>query len=105
VELLGPVAAAGATLTYRRLRELLGPHSVDGEQGRPDLASVLRAVSLAEENSGRGLLSAVVVRESGRPGGGWYRLAEEVGRDVRDPAAAWSAERQRLMTAYGGPGP
>ena len=107
LELLRPVAAAGGTVTYGELSQQFGPSAVDGAEGRPDLASVLRAVSLSEERAGRGLLSAVVVRPSGRPGGGWYRLAAEVGRDVTDPEACWAAERQRLVTAYGGgdPGP
>lgn len=101
MQLLRPVAAAGSTVTYGRLRELLGPSEVDGREGRPDLAALLRLVSLAEEEAGAGLLSAVVVRSSGRPGGGWYRLAGEVGRDVSDAEAAWSAERRRLQDAYG----
>lgn len=101
VELLRPVAAAGTTITYRQLSEQLGPDAVDGAEGRPDLVAVLREASLSEEASGRGLLSAVVVRPSGRPGGGWYRLAEQVGRDVSDPEAAWAAERRRLRAAYG----
>ena len=102
-DLLRTVAATGATVTYRELTTQLGPEAVDGKSGRPDLASVLRALSLSEEQAGRGLLSAVVVRPSGRPGEGWYRLAAEMGRDVSDPEAAWSAERRRLLTAQAGP--
>ena len=99
--LLGAVARAGATLTYAELRERLGvdvPH-----RGPRDLAALLRSASLAEERAGRGLISAVVVGPSGRPGAGWFRLAAETGRDVRDRDEAWRKERARL--AAGPPGP
>ena len=99
VELLRPVAATGATITYQELTDALGP-ALHDSAGRADLAALLRQVSLAEERAGRGLLSAVVVRASGRPGGGWYRLAAGEGRDVSDPERAWSAEMSRLRAAY-----
>jgi hypothetical protein len=91
VELLRELATAGRTITYEELRERLG---LEG-----DLVPVLRAVSIAEDEAGRGLLSAVVVQaQSGRPGAGWFRLAAERGRDVSDEDAAWQAER-RLLSA------
>lgn len=83
------VAAAGETITYDALRADLG---LEG-----DLVPALRALSEAEDDAGRGLLSAVVVRvDTGRPGAGWFRLAAERGRDVTDEDAAWHAERERL---------
>ena len=92
--LLVEVAGRGATVTYAEVRRSVGgdlPH-----RGDHDLAALLRAVSLAEEEAGRGLVSAVVVGPSGRPGAGWFRLAAERGRDVADREAAWHAERRRL---------
>ena len=83
-------------MTYEELSRQLEPDLLDGRDGRPDLAGLLRRVSMTEEQAGRGLLSAVVVRRSGRPGPGWYRLAAEVGRDVSDPERAWTAEVRRL---------
>jgi hypothetical protein len=99
--ILTEVARAGTTLTYAELRERLGvsvPH-----RGPRDLAALLRAASLAEEAAGRGLVSAVVVGPSGRPGAGWFRLAAEAGRDVGDRERAWRRERARLAGAPPGP--
>ena len=92
--ILRAVADRGATITYAELRQRLGgavPH-----RGPRDLAAVLRAASLAEEREGRGLVSAVVVGASGRPGAGWFRLAAEAGRDVGSEEDAWRRERARL---------
>jgi len=87
------IAAAGGTITYDALRREL---DLEG-----DIVPALRALSVAEDEAGRGLLTAVVVRpDTGRPGDGWFRLAAERGRDVRDREAAWQAERARLRSAY-----
>ena len=88
-DFLVSVAVRGETITYEQLRtqlELTG-----------DLVPILRALSEAEDDAGRGLLTAVVVRpDTLRPGAGWFRLAAERGRDVDDPEEAWRAERARL---------
>ena len=92
-DLLVDVAGGGATITYGEVRAALG---LTG-----DLAPVLRELSEAEDDAGRGLLTAVVVRDdTGRPGAGWFRLAAERGRDVEDPDAAWHAERARLQAEH-----
>ena len=88
------VAARGETITYDELRTDLG---LEG-----DIVPRLRALSVAEDDAGRGLLTAVVVRDdTGRPGAGWFRLAAERGRDVSDPVGAWQAERTRLHREHG----
>jgi hypothetical protein len=93
-ERLVEVAAAGATIGYDELRSEL---DLTG-----DLVPLLRALSEAEHDAGRGLLTAVVVRsDTGRPGAGWYRLAAERGRDVGDAEDAWQAERARLQREHG----
>jgi hypothetical protein len=86
------VAARGETITYDALRAELG---LDG-----DIVPALRALSETEDDAGRGLLTAVVVRaDTGRPGAGWFRLAADRGRDVTDEDACWRAERERLRDA------
>ena len=88
-DLLVSVAARGETITYDQVRARTG---LTG-----DLVPVLRALSEEEDEAGRGLLTAVVVRaDTGRPGTGWFRLAAERGRDVADPDKAWREERSRL---------
>jgi hypothetical protein len=89
------VAGRGETITYDELRSQLG---LTG-----DIVPALRALSEAEDDAGRGLLTAVVVRaDTGRPGHGWFRLAAERGRDVTQADAAWQAERARLRRLHGG---
>ena len=95
--LLREVARDGDTITYAQLRARLDVALP--RRGRHDLAALLRAVSIAEEREGRGLLSAVVVGPSGRPGTGWFRLAADMRRDVADREAAWHQERERLRDA------
>ena len=97
-QILRPVAAAGATIGYGEVRSSLSVFHLIPKSGPGDLASILRAASEAEEAAGVGLLSAVVVRASGLPGPGWFRLAAQHGRDVSDWEAAWQAERERLLT-------
>ncbi|HEX2383331.1 MAG TPA: hypothetical protein VHI95_11875 [Acidimicrobiales bacterium] len=94
-DVLVAVAARGGTITYAELRAQL---DLTG-----DIVPLLRALSEEEDDAGRGLLTAVVVRaDTGRPGAGWFRLAAERGRDVEDADAAWEAERARLTHLHGG---
>lgn len=87
------VAARGEVITYEQLRAELGLTA--------DLVPMLRALSEAEDDAGRGLLTAVVVRaDTGRPGAGWFRLAADRGRDTSDEDAAWHTERQRLAAEH-----
>jgi hypothetical protein len=94
-DLLADIAGRGETITYDDVRAQLDL--------RGDIVPDLRALSEAEDDAGRGLLTAVVVRaDTGRPGQGWFRLAAERGRDVTDPDAMWHAERSRLRSEHGG---
>lgn len=95
--ILAEVAASRSTITYEDLQARLGTRIPTG--GAHDLAALLRDASVASDDAGRGLVSAVVVRESGRPGGGWFRLAETRGRDVADPDAAWQTELERVWSS------
>jgi hypothetical protein len=105
-DLLAAVAAGGRTITYSELLDALDardPHL--RERAEVDLAPVLRAVSVAADESGRGLLSAVVVRaSSGLPGGGFFALAADRGRDVTDRPAAWKRELSQVHRAHSGGG-
>jgi hypothetical protein len=78
-------AARRTTLTYDELRLATGATG--------DLVPILRSISQSEEEAGRGLLTAVVVRsDTALPGRGWFRLAAEKGRDLSDPERCWGAE-------------
>ena len=92
-ERLVEVAGRGATITYDDVRAELG---LEG-----DLVPRLRALSTAEDDAGRGLLTAVVVRaDTGLPGKGWFELAAQRGRDTTDPVVVWNAERARLKREH-----
>ena len=91
--LLVEIAARGDTISYDDVRSELG---LSG-----DIVPLLRELSVDEDDAGRGLLSAVVVRpDTGRPGAGWFRLAADRGRDAAEPDRTWHAERARLREVH-----
>jgi hypothetical protein len=98
-------------LLVERLRAGLGPMTygdlvrellmVDLEAHDPRLNELLRQVSADEVAEGRGMLTAMVVlHDSQRPGSGFFVLARDLGRDVRDPDACWVAELNRLAEVW-----
>jgi hypothetical protein len=101
-EALVDVASRGATITYGELLAELERREPElARSAADDLAPVLRAVSTQEDDAGRGLLTAVVVRgNSGLPGGGFFRLAAERGRPDGERQAVWSAELARVHRAH-----
>jgi len=58
------------------------------------LAHLLDEISIEEDNSGRGILAAVVVSKSGdlHPFPGFSELAKSLGRDTSDIFACWVKE-------------
>ena len=65
------------------------------------LAHMLGEVSDDEDSAGRGMLSAYVVSaESGGPGGGFFELAEKLGRDVADRDKFWVEELHHVESAW-----
>ncbi|HET6794050.1 MAG TPA: hypothetical protein VFH45_06390 [Acidimicrobiales bacterium] len=95
-------ATGGRTLTYAELVDRVPALEGPTRSGR--LGAVLREISLAEDQAGRGLLSAVVVRSRGPriPSSGFFALAAELGRDTTDRQRCWAAERERVFSAYRG---
>lgn len=98
------IGAAGEQrlVTYDSLVAEVAPAGEGlAEMLRSRMADVLRAVSIESDQAGRGLLTAIVVRDdTGRPGRGFFRLAADRGRDVADEHVAWVAEVDRVFTAY-----
>lgn len=92
-DVLVDVARRAQTITYAQLLDRAG----DDVRAllRSDMARVLRRISIEEDDAGRGLLSALVVRDdTGRPGKGWFELAGQRGRPAAttDPERAWADE-------------
>jgi len=61
------------------------------------LYKILEEISIAEDKSGRGLLTALVVRkDTGLPGQGFFDLASSRGRDTTDKKKCWKDELKRV---------
>lgn len=61
----------------------------------------LGQLSWEEDAAGRGMITAIVVHKSDSlPGGGFFVLAERLGRDASDQLRFWSAEVQRVFTNW-----
>lgn len=96
--LLQDVARRRSTITYGDVRAAVRAPDVE-DRGEHDLAALLRAVSVRSDDAGQGLLSAVVVRADGLPGGGFFRLAADRGRVGTDPRALWRSEVAAVYAA------
>jgi len=78
---------------------------VGAPSGR-QLWDVLGAISTAEHEQGRPMLSAVVVGAHGQPGAGFFRLAGQLGRltdySPRAEREFWKAEVEAVYRAWQG---
>ena len=94
---LRAVARAGRTVTYNDLAAVVGLDMDDPAAAR-EVAGILRAISTAEHAAGRPLLSAVVVgAKTGRPGKGFFKLAQRLGRyDGAADRAFFAQELRRV---------
>lgn len=68
-----------------------------GEHMGAEIGKMLGEISEDEHLAGRPLLSAVAINTQNRPGGGFFTLASELGRQVGDQDTFWS---QELQAAY-----
>ena len=87
-------------ITYSELLENITVLQLDMERvdHRNIMAEMLGEISLAEDNAGRGMLSALVVHKSGdmEPGQGFFEYAESLGKDISDRLAFWAAEMGKV---------
>ena len=69
------------------------------------LFRLLDEISIPEDEAGRGLLAALVVRKTGdkMPGKGYFKFAESRGRDTTDPVACWAAELATVYESWSAP--
>src|SRR4051794_24677909 len=97
--LLVEIAEMETTATYS---EVVG--AIQAIKLEPDsyaLFQLLDEVSKAEDESGRGLLSAVVVRaDSNLPGTGFFELAKKSGRTFSDNVEFWVSELKRVYSFW-----
>ena len=97
---LRAVARAGQTVTYNDLAAVVGWDMDDPATARA-VAGSLRAISTAEHAAGRPLLSAVVVgAKTGRPGKGFFKLAQRLGRYDGAADGTFFAQELRRVHAH-----
>jgi hypothetical protein len=78
-------------LTRRISSVAFGPHDYSFHY-------LLYEISKEEDAAGRGMISALVVRqEDGLPGQGFFDLARELGRDVSDRIRCWNDETRIVL--------
>jgi hypothetical protein len=96
-EILRQRASRRETISYSDLSRELSAVKIGYHD--PDMDSLLIDVSTREHQSGRPLLSVVVVHKQGdmAPGKGFYELASSLGFDASDREAFWIAELNRTF--------
>ncbi len=64
------------------------------------LFKLLGEISREEDGAGRGMLSVIVVHKTGElkgyPGDGFFKLAEDLGRDISNMEKCWMEERNKV---------
>ena len=97
---LRAVARTGRTVTYNDLAAVAG-WDMDDPAAASEVAGILRAISTAEHEAGRPLLSAVVVgAKTERPGKGFFKLAQRLGRYDGGADGAFFAQELRRVHAH-----
>ena len=68
----------------------------------PRLPQFLAEISTEEARAGRGMITALVVNMDGkgRPGRGFFKLAQRLGYDVSDPENFWIEEVSRVFASW-----
>jgi len=66
------------------------------------LAAMLGEISSEEDAAKRGMLSVIVVHKSGdgRPGSGFFELAEDLGHDISDRDKFWVDEWNKVISYW-----
>jgi hypothetical protein len=102
-ERLKSTARAGKTTNYGALAPLAGLNMGQAADRRA-MGQILEEISVSENQAGRPMLSAVVVRaDSGDPGSGFYSLARRIGKFPGGDARQFHAEElQRVHTFWKG---
>ncbi len=93
------VAKAGQLISYSELSRKL--RAITFQPEGYDFHGLLGQLSEESDTDSKGMISALVVRmENGRPGTGFFTLGKELGRDVSDGDAFWTAELKSVYRAF-----
>ena len=90
-------------VTYQELADLVGLPLQGNYMGK-ELGHYTGEISREESEHGRPMLSAIVVGSSGKPGGGFFGLAKELGKltsdDPAEQNAFWEAEKRAVYETW-----
>lgn len=87
--------SSNPTITYSDLTKAITAISLDPHGTH--LTHLLDEISRDEHAAGRGMLTALVVlKETGSPGPGFFKLAKQLGYKFSDELAFWLSELKRV---------
>lgn len=88
------------TISYSELVENI--HSIEVKARSSRLFHLLDEVSSEENAKGRGMIAAIVVHKGGdtKPGSGFFKLAERLGRDTSDELNCWRKELKKVHSYW-----
>ena len=91
------------TVTYQELADLVGL-PLRGSHMGSELGGYLGAISEGEAQAGRPMLSAITVTVDGKPGGGFFGLAQQMGRLTSEHPADreefWESEKKAVYRTW-----
>ena len=99
-------AQNGGVTTYQDIARIMGIRTTGHHMSR-ETGAILDEISTDEVRAGRPMLSAVVVRTTGKPGPGFFRLAAKLGRAPGSDADMefWKREQDAVYEAWKRPIP
>ena len=100
--MVAAVRSPAGAITYGELATRIT--AIPFEADSHNFHGLLGEISQEENALGRGMLSVVVVHRSGekrgQPGDGFFKLAQELGRDTHDRLRFWAAELEHVRRAW-----
>jgi hypothetical protein len=100
--MVAAVQSPAGTISYGDLATRIT--AIRFEADSHSLHGLLGEISEEENALGRGMLSVVVVHKSGekrgQPGDGFFKLAQELGRDTHERLRFWAAEFDHVRRAW-----
>lgn len=96
IDILSRKARSRSMITYTDLAKELRSIHIDPHE--PAMGNMLGQISTQESQSGRGMLSVIVVHKEGdmEPGNGFYECAANLGFDASDRVAFWVSELHKV---------
>jgi hypothetical protein len=92
-------AKAGQLIEYGELTHQI--RSIHFDPHGNEFRRFLGQLSWEEDAAGRAMITALVVHKvDSRPGGGFFVLAQHLGRDVSDHERCWSTEVERVFADF-----